>query len=401
MSDKIWDLCREKDYLVFEASNFLDEHTREDGTLSAKDTAEYERMERQIQSVKDNIARHERLQHSASYDGGQKHRACLSQPGADPFATPSTYRHGGIAGNEYRKNFIEAVRANFHDVQNYLREGALSDGGYLCPTEFNDAIVSKLQEDNVLRQICKTVTTASTHQIPVIASQPVASWIGEGDEIQFSSASFGQVTLGAYKLAVPLQISNELLQDSYYDLESFLFEEFGRSFARAEEEAFLNGIGTSNQPKGILPTLAESATSTLQTTGAEISADDLITLMYSVDRPYRRNASWLINDSTLANIRKLKDSTQNFLWQPGLGEEPPSLLGRPVYTSSYMPPAASGNICVLFGDFSFVVIGERGSRQFRPLREILALHDKTAFLMIERVDIALADRHAIRGLKIR
>ena len=403
MSDKIWDLCREKDYLVFEASKFLDEHTAADGTLSAKDAAEYERMEWQIQNVKDNIDRHERLQRSASYGGGQSTRPILVQPGANPFSGDYSIRQsGGIIGDEYHRNFIQAFRENFKDARNYLREGELSDGGWLCPTSFNDEIVTKLQEENVLRQISKVITTESTHRVPFVATQPSANWVGEGDEIEISSASFSTVTLEAHKLATCLLVTSELIQDSFYDLENFLTDELGRAFARAEEESFLNGDGTNNQPLGLLPTLAQSATSILQTTGGQITADDLITLTYSVDRPYRRSAKFLMSDSPLAHVRRIKDADQRYIWEPNYaGEEPPKILGYPVHTSNFMPPATSGNICVIFGDFSAVTIAERGNRQVRPLREKFALSDKVAFLSLERVDCALTDRHALRGLKIR
>lgn len=395
----IRDLLAERASLWDKAKKFFDEHVDADGTMSREDAKKFDKMEDEIEGMTRTIDAHKKLESWDLEMTKPINERIYEQP-YNPFGDSGNTK-GNINGREYRDNFIKAFRDRFSRANDYLRAGELSDGGYLCPTEFNDEIVSKLQEDNVLRQICKVITTASTHQIPVIATQPAASWIGEGDTINFSNASFGQVTLDAHKLAVAVLLSNELLQDSYYGLENFLIEEFGRAFARAEEESFINGDGTNNQPKGILPTLAQSATSTLQTTGAEISADDLITLMYSIDRPYRRNASWLINDSTLDNIRKLKDSTQNFLWQPGLGEEPAKLLGHNVYTSSFMPPAVSNNTCVLFGDFSFVVIGERGNRQVRPLRELYAMSDKTAFLMLERVDVALTDRHAIRGLAIR
>ena len=402
MSDKIWELCREKDYLVQAASEFLDEHTAGDGTLSAKDAAEYERMERQIQNVKDNIERHTRLQLSASYDGGQRSRAILGQPGANPFSNNISYKQSGVVSDEYGRNFIQAFRTNFKDARNYLREGELSDGGYLVPQSFNDEIVTKLQEENVLRQICKTITTESTHRVPVVATQPSANWIGEGDEIEISSASFSTVTLEAHKLATCLLATSELIQDSFYDLENFLTNELGRAFSRAEEESFLNGDGMNNQPLGLLPTLAQSASSILQTTSSQISADDLITLTYSIDRPYRRSAKFLMSDSTLALVRRIKDADQRYIWEPNYASaEPPTICGYPVFTSNYLPPPTSGNTCVLFGDFNFVTIAERGIRQVRPLREKFALSDKVAFLAIERVDCALTDRHAIRGLKIR
>ena len=308
----------------------------------------------------------------------------------------------GRTSNEYHRNFIAAFRTNFKNAGEYLREGELADGGYLVSTSFNEEIISKLQSENVLRQICRVIQTESTHRVPVVASQPAANWIGEGDEITISSASFSTVTLEVHKLAACLLTSNELLQDAYYDLEAFLSEELARAFARAEEEAFLTGDGTDNQPTGLLTTLAQSATSTLQTTSTTLSADDLITLAYSVDRPYRSNASWLMSDATLSLVRKLKTTDQQYIWEPNFAsEDPPKILGYPVHTSNFMPPATSGNICVIFGDFSAVTIAERGNRQVRPLREKFALSDKTAFLCLERVDCALTDRHALRGLKIR
>ena len=386
-----------------EAQNFLDAHEDENGNLSAKDKRTYDRMQAEIKvltkQINDELNKPIRAPvfNAFSYNG-----VTGSYEYGDPLGNNISYKQSGIVGNEYHRNFIQAFRTNFKDARNYLREGELSDGGWLCPTSFNDEIVTKLQEENVLRQICRTIATASTHRVPFVATQPSANWIGEGDEIEISSASFSTVTLEAHKLAACLLATSELIQDSFYDLENFLTDELGRAFARAEEESFLNGDGTNNQPLGLLPALAQSATSILQTTSTSISADDLITLTYSIDRPYRRSAKFLMSDSTLALVRRIKDADQRYIWEPNYaGEEPPKILGYPIYTSNYLPPATSGNTCVLFGDFSFVTIAERGNRQVRPLREKFALSDKVAFLAIERVDIGLTDRHALRGLKIR
>ena len=385
------------------AQNFLDAHEDENGNLSAKDKRTYDRMQAEIKvltkQINDELAK---PINAPVFDAFCYNGATGTYEYGDPHGNNISYRQSGVVGNEYHRNFIQAFRTNFKDARNYLREGELADGGYLVPTSFNEEIISKLQAENVLRQICRVIQTESTHRVPVVASQPAANWIGEGDEITISSASFSTVTLEVHKLAACLLTSNELLQDAYYDLEAFLSEELARAFARAEEEAFLTGDGTDNQPTGLLTTLAQSATSTLQTTGTTLSADDLITLAYSVDRPYRSNASWLMSDATLSLVRKLKTTDQQYIWEPNFAsEDPPKILGYPVHTSNFMPPATSGNICVLFGDFSAVTIAERGNRQVRPLREKFALSDKTAFLCLERVDCALTDRHALRGLKIR
>ena len=294
------------------------------------------------------------------------------------------------------------MRTNFKKASDYLREASLPDGGYLLPTEMYESIISELTQENVFRQIGRVIETSTEHRINVVTTKPAAAWVSEGQEISFSNEEFRQISLSAYKMAVAVKISNELLQDSYYDLEQHLSEEFGKAFARAEENSFLNGTGVG-EPKGILPTLAESATGTLQTTGGEITADDLLTLQYSVERLYRKKACWLMSDATLARIRRLKDATQGYIWEPSMQEaEPPRLFGQPVYSSAFMPAPTSGNVAVLYGDFAdYFLIGERGQREFQPLRETYALSGQTAFLMTERIDAVVTDTNAIRGLRIR
>ena len=306
----------------------------------------------------------------------------------------------GIDGNEYKNNFLNSIKTNFKN--NYLREGSLPDGGYLLPVEMHDEIISALSQANALREIGRVIQTASEHRISIVATKPAAAWVAEGQEFSFTNETFNQISLNAYKIAIAIKISTELLQDSYYDIESHLTQEFSTAIGAAEEEAMLLGDGV-NKPKGLIPTLAQSASGTLQTTGAEISADDLLTLQFSLRRPYRKNSVWLTSDAGLAMIRRLKDSTGNFIWQPSLTEtEPSRLFGQPIYTSEFMPAPAKGNVAVLYGDFKdYFIIGERGQMEMQPLRELYAMSGQVAYLMTSRVDSALSNPEAIRGLKIR
>lgn len=387
---EIRELLKKRASLRDEAKKFLDDHTDKDGKLSASDAAIVERMIEDIDAASKNIDHHIIME---SWDKE------LEKPFNTPILTPL---NNNSAAGSYHKNFLNAIRTSFRDVRDELNEGTLPSGGYLLPTEMHDRIISTLTQENVLRTIGKTITTASEHKITFVASKPAAAWISEGEEISFSNETFGQISLNAYKLAVALKISNELILDSYYDIEQHIIEQFSQTFAQKEEWTFLNG-DAPNCPKGLLPTLQTSATGTLQTTGSEITADDLLSLQYSVDRLYRKKGVWLMSDATLAQIRKLKDSTQNFIWQPGLVEgEPPRLFGQPVYTSSFMPAPVAGNVAVLYGNFAdYFLIGERGHREFQPLRELYAMSGQTGFLMTERVDCLLIDHAAIRGLKIR
>ena len=396
-----------RESLMKRAEKFLDEHEDENGKLSKEDAIEYRKMRREIDALTYEINA-ELAQPDPECE--EKRRlitamqvGTISRTGGlygEPLFIPSGANYQ--TSESYRCSFVNAIRTNFTDQKywNYLQEGIDSSGGFLLPSEMHSELIEKLTQENILRQICTVIQTQATHKIDIVTTSPTASWVSEGADIPVTNETFRQVKLEAYKMAVACKISNELLSDSFYPLEQHLVETFSRAIALQEEETFLNGDG-NGKPLGILPTLAQSASSTLQTTGAEISPDDIITLAYSVDRPYRARACFLLSDATLAAIRRLKDSTQNFLWTPNFGEEPAKLCGFPVHTSPFLPPPSRGNTCILFGDFSRVIIGDRGQTTFQPLRELYALQDISAFLMTSRVDIVLADTHAIRGLKIR
>lgn len=402
---ELFELIRTREKRIEEAKAFLDTH-EVNGELSYSDQKTYENIQRNIGAMTTEIDWEldrekeaeikKKIYPAGVYDGAT---GKFIPYGADE---NSKHKCGYQTSEDYRRNFVNAIRTNFKDQKflNFLQEGIDSSGGFLLPTEMHSELIEKMTQENILRQICTTIQTQATHKIDIVASAPTASWVSEGADIPISNAEFKQVQLGAYKMAVASKVSNELLADSYYPLEQFLTDSFARAISLQEEETFFNGDG-QGKPLGLLPTLAQSASSTLQTTGTEISPDDLITLIYSLDRPYRAKACFLLSDSTLAAIRRLKDATQNFLWTPNFGEEPAKLCGFPVYTSPFLPPPNKGNTCVIFGDFTKFIIGNRGEMTFQPLRELYALQDISAFLMTSRVDAVLADTHAIRALKIR
>ena len=310
--------------------------------------------------------------------------------------------------DRYRREFIGAIRDHFQTAvtNSYLREGALSKGGYLVPTEMHDALITELTQTNVMRQLATVITTESQHKINIVASRPAATWVGEGQEISLSNETFGQVTLDAYKLAVATKVSNELLQDSFYNLENHFVEEFGRAIGNAEEDAFINGVstGVSKTPEGFLTTLNNAGTDTAITTASAMKPgfDDVLSLVYSLPRAYRQNASFLMHDSTLALLRRQK-SDYSYYWAPSLTEgEPNRLVGYPVFTSNFFPSGEeSGTVSMAFGDFRRFIIADRSTRTFKPLRELYALNDQSCFLLIERVDSKLVDTKAIKLLKIK
>lgn len=283
----------------------------------------------EIQSYGEEIARLEQLQ-------------SMEDTLRRPTAVPLTARPGNKAGwasNEYKNALLTALRTNFKDVDNILREGQDESDGYLVPDEYDHRLVEALEQENIFRKLATTINTTGLHKINVPAVKPAAAWVEEGEALTFSDATFNQVILDAYKLHVAVKVSEELLYDNAFNLETYLLNSFAKALGNAEEEAFLTGDG-KNKPTGILNATGGGEVG-VTTTADSIKADEVIDLVYKLKRPYRKNAAFITSDSTLAQIRKLKDSNGNYLWQPALtAGEPDRILGYPVYTSVYMPKIA-------------------------------------------------------------
>ena len=222
-------------------------------------------------------------------------------------------------------------------------------------------------------------------KIPVAATHSTAQWTAENGAYTESGPTFDQKTIDAFKLTDLVKVSIELLQDSMFDLESYIAGEFARAFGIAEEEAFCVGTGTG-QPTGIFTTNGGTVGVTAASATA-ITADELINLIYSLKSPYRRNAKFLMNDATVSMIRKLKDKNDAYLWQPSLqAGEPDKLLGYDLYTSPYVPTAKAGALTVAFGDFKNYWIADRSGRTVQRLNELYSTNGQVGFVATERVD---------------
>ena len=377
------------------AKNFLDTHQTENGTLSAEDAATYDRMEADVVNLGAEIARLERREALDAELNRPVGSPLISRPGV------SADIKTGRASDEYKKAMLTALRSNFRSVSNVLMEGTDASGGYLVPTEYDERLIEALDHENVIRSLATVIQTSGERKINVAASKPAASWVEENGELVFGDATFDQVILDAYKLSVAVKVSEELLADNAYDLESFLINAFGRAIANAEEEAFIIGDGTS-KPTGILHPTKGGQVGVTAASATAITADEIVDLVYKLKRPYRTNAVFITSDSTLAAVRKLKDTTGQYIWQPALtAGEPDRLLGFPVYTSAYVPAMAAGQPVMAFGDLSYYNIGDRGARSFAALHELYAGVGQVAFVAKERVDGKLVLPEAVQVLKMK
>lgn len=369
---------REKRAKAWDAAKaFLDSKRGGDGLLSAEDAATYDRMEADVVALGKEIERLERQSTIEAELSAPTSAAITNHP------TKPTEAKTGRTSDEYRRDFVSALRGR--PVTNVLSTGVDADGGYLVPTEFERQIVAGLEEANVVRSIAKTINTSAERKIPVAATHSIAQWTAENAAYTESNPTFAQKTIDAFKLTDLIKVSVELLQDSMFDLESYIAGEFARAFGIAEEEAFCIGTGTG-QPSGIFTD--QGGTVGVTVAGATaITADNLIDLVYALKSPYRRNASFLMKDITVSALRKLKDNNGAYLWQPSVqAGQPDRLLGYPIYTSPYVPAAASKTLPIAFGDFSNYWIADRMGRTVQRLNELYARNGQVGFIATERVD---------------
>ena len=382
------------------AKQFLDAKRGADGMLSEEDTATYDKMEQDVMNLGKEI---ERLERQVAID------AELSKATSTPLTGKPGAKMGkdekeksGRASDEYKGSFWNAMRvkAPMPSVLNALQEGTDSEGGYLVPDEFERTLVEALEEENVFRTLAHVIKTSSgDRKIPVVASKGSASWVDEEGAYQESDDAFSQVSIGAYKLGTMIKVSEELLADSVFDLEAYISKEFARRIGAREEESFFNGDG-KGKPLGILAAAGGAEVGVTAASATAITADEVIDLFYSLKAPYRKNAVWVLNDATVKQIRKLKDTTGQYLWQPSLvAGTPDTILGRPVKTSAFMPTAAAGAKTIAFGDFKYYWIADRQGRTFKKLSELYAANGQVGFMGTQRVDGKLILPEAIKVLQ--
>ena len=385
---------REKRARVWEeAKAFLEERRGEDGLLSAEDTAAYEKMETEVVSLGKEV---ERLERQAAIE------LELAKATSQVIKNIPGEEKTGRAGDEYTNAFWQHMRnRGGYEVRNTLTIGTDSEGGYLVPDEFERTLVEALEEENVLRQLAKVITTSSgDKKIPVVASKGTASWVDEEGSIPEDDDVFSQVSIGAFKVATMIKVSEELLNDSIFNLESYIAKEFARRIGAKEEEAFLTGDG-SGKPTGIFDGTSGGEVG-VTTTAAAIKMDEIFDLFYALKSPYRKRATFITNDATVKEIRKLKDGQGQYLWQPSVkAGEPDTILNRPVKTSAYVPTIEASAKVMAFGDFGYYWIADRQGRAFQRLNELYAANGQVGFRATQRVDGKLVLREAVKILQMK
>lgn len=387
MANIVDNLYEERAGLWEQMKELNDREIKEERSLDASEKEQWDKMNDRMSEID------ARVQELASVEEANKKseesRAIFETENAPVIEKEEVETDASIL----RKMATGEVRSHSFEKRDLTKSG---DAG-LVPQGFYDQIIAKLDENAVVRQFATVVSTASGEDIkfPQITAHSSASLVAEGGAIGESDPTSASVTLGAFKYAYLVQVSSELLADEGVDIEGFLASDIGRALGNGAGTDFAVGNGSS-KPNGIM-----NATSTGVTcaSATAITSDEVIDLYHAVTSPYRVNGAWIMNDATLKEVRQLKDSNNQYLWQPSLQlGNPDSLLGSPVASDPNIETIATAKKVMAFGDMSKYFIREVQGFQLDRSVDYAFANDLVTFRAIYRADGDLLDTNAVKRM---
>jgi HK97 family phage major capsid protein len=312
--------------------------------------------------------------------------------GSDGELTQEQAEHKAAFAEYFRKGRDNGL----HDLERKaLNTGSDPDGGYLVPAEIETMIDRVATADVAMRRL---------------ATGAAGGWLGETeDSTETTTPKLSELEFTPGKLYAYPWATNDMLEDGVIDIEQWLTQEVEEIFVEKEAEAFITGTGIK-KPRGILDyTTVANASYAWGKLGYIASGADgafhtdegdaLINLVHALKRKYRNGASWLMNDLTMAGVRKIKDGEDNYIWRPGLEVGvSDTLLGYPVEIDDYMPDIASNSYSIAFGNFKrgYLIVDRRG---IALIRDQVTKPGYTKFNVSKRVGAGVQNFEAIKLMK--
>jgi len=406
--NKIAELRQKRADLVQQGRFILDKADNERRGLSPDEEGSYGKIMGDVDALKGQIDTEER---QALLEKEMRDSLGTSEAGRANMGTKDENKNKPVMQREeyrsaFRKYLITGMGGLNAEERSLVLQGASSEtralaagtgsaGGYTVPQGFFDTLTDAMKWYGGIRQSRATILrTAGGNALPMPTDNDTAvtgELVAENSAVSAADISFGQKILNAYKFSSKtVLVSLELLQDSAFDIEAFIAKKLGQRLGRIQNTYFTTGTGTS-QPQGIV---TGSTLGTTGTTGQTTSLifDDLINLEHSVDPAYRQNAQYMLHDSTLKAIKKLKDSYGRYLWLPGTTQnEADTILGYEYVINSDMPVMAASAKSVVFGDLSTFFVRDVMDVTLFRISEKYIENGQVGFLAFARADSACLD----------
>lgn len=403
------ELLKQRASLYEQMKAIVDGADADKRSLTAEETGSYDALDTQLNELDQQRKRYEDMDKREADLAEAQERAKIDIVDKDQRGTgePDKFEselRSFLAGE--RRSLTVAPDEKIRDYtharaiaqQRDLTKGTATAGGHTVGTSFYAQLIDHLIEvSGVLMAGPTVLVTERGENLPVprtTAHSSATSEIAEATAIAESDPAFNQLVLSAYKYGVLVQVSSELMEDTYVDLLGYLSMQCGRAVGNAFGTRLITGTGTS-QPQGVATAATTGVTGSASVAGA-FSAENLVDLFHSVISPYRNSPScgWLMRDATLGSARKLREGagTGAFLWQPALqASTPDTLLGKPVFTDPNVAAVALSAKSVLFGDMSRYFVRQVRDIRFERSDDFAFNSDLTTFRCLFRGDGGLAD----------
>jgi HK97 family phage major capsid protein len=345
MPKRIGDIIEERAGLVEEMRGILDKADGESRDLSAEERQEYDRIDERTNELTADIRRHEAAQ---AHEGLDIRAITAGEEEQEETEVRTLTRDS----DEYREALNAYARhADLSAEQrSTLNVGEDKEGGYGVPEEWG-TLHESLRESGTVRQLATVITSeaGTPFHVPFVkADADAPGKVKEAELIPDDADEFGEKIIQAYKYARMTLASEEIVQDALFDVAAFVGSRLGFDLGRVVNKPYIAGTGTE-EPEGLFAKATVGLSTVSKTAGPTV--DNLIDLQHSIIRPYRGSAVWMMADSTLAIVRKLKDKNEQYLWQPSIQlGEPDRLLGKPVYSDPDVDAVGAKKLVVGFGD---------------------------------------------------
>ena len=379
-----------------------------DNAWTDEQRTEWNKMKTELDGVDAVISREEELRSmDEKFVKEQEAAEAEKRAQKDGEKTLSVDERRGQAFNAFLRNGLTNLTPEERQALNEMRAqgvGVNDHGGYTVPKEMQARIVEQMKAYGGIASVAQILTTSDGRTIEWITADGTTEegeLIGENTAATEADTSFGIANLGAKKLSSKIiRVSNELLQDSAINIESYLADRIAQRIGRAEAKYLIQGTGagTPAQPKGL-------AASVTGTTAAKVAGKvdwlDINALLHSVDPAYRNvgNSRLAFNDNTLKLLKEMVDGQNRPLWLPDVaGVAPSTILGKQYVIDQGIADIAKDAKFLYFGDFNRFVVRRVAYMTLRRLTERYAEYDQVAFLAFHRFDCVLEDTSAIKAL---
>lgn len=405
MASKLTQLRAQRDAKAKQA-NDLNAKTPADQRMSAADASALDAILAEVEGIDSEIARENRLTQVAG-DAQAEHEAAMNvatKDGNGKGAEASALRAmltGGLSALTPEQRSAMAARQN-PDIRAAMSTTTGSEGGYTVATEFSKALIEALKATGSVRSVASVIQTSTGAQMLFPTTDPTAEEgeiVGQNASVTGLETTFGQASLDVYKYSSKsIALPFELLQDSMFDIEAYIMKLLSLRLGRIQDRHHVLGTGTS-QPKGVVAasTLGKTGTTGQTTT---VIYDDLVDLEHSVDPAYRANCRYMMNDSTLKALRKIKDSQGRPIFVPGYetgnpGGAPDRLMGHEIVVNQYVAAMAASAKSILYGDFSkYLVRDVMDTTLFRMTDSAYTLKGQVGFVGFARSGANMVDNGA-------